>query len=73
MRRMVRKSIRSDCTISVKQFLFHGDHGELFFFFKNKDDELEKSLMRTSTEIRKKTKDTRLMNVGILNLESIED
>ena len=37
MKRMVKKSQRKGCTVSIKQFLYHGKNGEIFFFYKESD------------------------------------
>lgn len=37
MKREVKKSHRKGCTVSIKQFLYHGKNGEIFFFYKNSD------------------------------------
>ena len=73
MKRMVKKSQRKDCTVSIKQFLYHGKNGEIFFFFKEPDPEYYNAYMKAEDmQARRRIKDNREMKMGILNLDDLD-
>ena len=73
MKRVVKKSLRSQCTVSVKQFLYRGKNGEIFFFFKESDPEYYNTYWKLETaDQRKKIPDNREMKMGILNTNITE-
>ena len=54
MKRMVKKSQREKCTVTIKQFLYHGKNGEIYFFFKESDPEYYKAYWKCDTDAQRK-------------------
>ena len=60
--------------MSIKQFLYHGKNGEIFFFYKQSDPNYYIAHQRaTSDHERDEIPDNRDMCMGMLNLDLFEE